>query len=150
MRALAGETVRSSPEIDREGERESLGILVVEDDRINMLVAEKLLSSLGHRVTKAENGKLALEIAEGHRFDLIFMDYHMPVMDGLETTARIRRLGGKQPVIIGLSASVFGEDRIAMLSAGMNEVISKPITRQLVLETIERMSAERVPQYSPP
>jgi CheY-like chemotaxis protein len=148
MREAARAQARRQSQVERERTGTPLDILVVEDDRINMLVAEKMLSAFGHRVTKAENGERGLELVREHRFDLVFMDYHMPVMDGLEATARIRQKGGEQPVIVGLSASVFGEDRVAMLSAGMDEVITKPITREVFLETIERMTAGRVPQHS--
>ncbi len=103
-------------------------VLVVEDNPVNRQVAEGLLTRLGMQVETADNGEIALALLATTAFDLIFMDMQMPVMDGLTATRRIREGGFEMP-IVGLSANAFASDREACLAAGMNDFVSKPITR---------------------
>ncbi len=103
-----------------------LNILVVDDDRINRLVASELLSRDGHQVTAVDNGAAALARVGNETFDVVLMDLGMPVMDGLEATRRLRSTGVSVPVI-GLTAHVLPEQQAACKEAGMNAVIHKPI-----------------------
>ncbi|MGL1934224.1 MAG: ATP-binding protein [Fibrobacterales bacterium] len=117
-----------------------LNILVVEDNTMNLRVITKLLNKMGHSVTPAENGEVALSILKQRDFELVFMDMQMPVLGGLETT-RIIRSGTHSEIdqaipIIAMTANAMKEDRNACLSAGMNSYLSKPIQKSRVQEAI--------------
>ncbi len=105
--------------------------LLVEDNELNAEIAEEILKMAGLRVDYAADGKEALEkVSKGGRYDIIFMDIRMPVMDGYEATRLIRGLPldyAKDVPIIAMTANAFAEDAIAAKKAGMNEHISKPI-----------------------
>ena len=103
-----------------------LDILVVDDDRINRLVAGELLSRDGHRVVQVDSGAAALERLARESFDLVLMDVSMPEMDGMDTTRRLRATGNRV-LIIGLTAHVLPEQQHACMAAGMDAVIHKPI-----------------------
>ena len=111
-----------------------LHVLVVDDDAVNRLVAKRLLEAQGHSVEVVPDGAAAVKAAVlassegGEPFDLILMDYFMPELDGIGATEQIRSQLGDDLVVVGLSASVYEDDRAAMLQAGMNDVVSKPVT----------------------
>lgn len=99
-------------------------VLVVENDEVNAQVARTMLERLGCRVDTAENGAEAVELFPKASYDLIFMAWQMPVMDGLEATAKIRGLPrGHVTPIIGTSARI---GRLECLAAGMNDLMPKP------------------------
>ena len=108
-------------------------ILLVEDNELNMEIAETLLSEHGAEVTEAWNGKEAVEIfkASGpHTFDIIVMDIMMPELNGHEAAAMIRsmeRLDAQTVPIIAMSANSFKDDIQRSMDAGMNGHISKPV-----------------------
>ena len=117
----------------------ALQVLVAEDHPINQKVVGLLLKKLGHQVTFAANGLEALEHARSKRFDMILMDVHMPEMDGIESTEKIRALPaplGLVP-IVALSADVMNEAKDRALAVGMNAFISKPVQPQ-ELESVMR------------
>lgn len=103
-------------------------VLVVDDNAVNRTVAGGLLERMGYHVSFAENGEEALQAIKDTDFSLIFMDMQMPVLDGIETTKRIRALPSAVQ-IIGLSANAFDSDREACLAAGMDAFLAKPVTR---------------------
>ncbi|MGA8593285.1 MAG: response regulator [Bryobacteraceae bacterium] len=112
-----------------------LNILLAEDNRVNQLVARRLLEREGHRVAIANNGNevLAIHASEPSNFDLILMDIQMPERDGLETAAVIRRreeLSGEHIPIIALTAHAMNGDRERCLAAGMDGYVAKPIQPQ--------------------
>jgi signal transduction histidine kinase/CheY-like chemotaxis protein len=116
-----------------------LSILVAEDNEINALLARALLVKLGHRPTMAENGAAAIESwlaarAGGAAYDCVLMDLHMPGMDGLEATRRIRAIEAEhndmRTPIVALTANVSTEDREACLAAGMDGFLVKPLDRE--------------------
>ncbi|MFN3958461.1 MAG: response regulator [Parvularculaceae bacterium] len=106
----------------------SLKILLAEDNQINAVLATTLLRRAGHKVDVAVNGIEAVAAATGGGYDLIFMDMHMPEMDGLEASRRIRALGtaAAQAPIVALTANAMAADRQKCLAAGMNDFLSKP------------------------
>ena len=117
-------------------------ILLVEDNELNMEIAEFTITQAGAKVVKAVNGKEAVEIfaksGEGE-FDAILMDVMMPVMDGMEASRSIRSMdrgdAGTVP-IIAMTANAFAEDRQSIIEAGMNEHITKPLDSRLVIATV--------------
>jgi PAS domain S-box-containing protein len=129
----------------RAGAASGMSILVAEDNDINALLARALLSKLGHRPTIASTGAAAVESwlsarSAGTPYDLVLMDVHMPGMDGLEATRRIRaaegeRGGGRTP-IFALTANVSAEDREACLTAGMDRFLLKPLDRERLLAAL--------------
>lgn len=113
-------------------------VLLVEDNATNRLVAQKMLRSVGLDVVTAENGAEALRIFPSRHFDLVIMDWHMPVMDGLEATRRIRTTSepGRIVPIVALTANVLDDQREQCLSAGMNDVLTKPISRDMLVSVL--------------
>jgi signal transduction histidine kinase/CheY-like chemotaxis protein len=115
-----------------------LSILLVDDNKINLLVASNLLTSIGIKVTTLENGKDAVNFIKAHEFfDLVLMDIRMPVMDGLTATKLIREFNKDIP-IIALSANAFEEDVLKSKQAGMNYHISKPIDKNQLYKIIAK------------
>ena len=103
-------------------------ILLAEDNQINAVLATTLLRRAGHKVDVAANGVEAVAAAESGGYDMIFMDMHMPEMDGLEASRRIRALGtpAASSPIVALTANAMAADRQKCLAAGMNDFLSKP------------------------
>ena len=112
-------------------------ILLVEDNDINQMVAEELLTQAGMQVTIAENGLEALDLLHEREFDLVLMDIQMPEMDGLTATSRLRQEQrfAKLP-IVAMTAHAMGDDRQKSLEAGMNAHLTKPIDNQELLSTL--------------
>ncbi len=122
-----------------------LSILVAEDNEINALLARALLVKLGHRPTMAANGAAAIESwlaarAAGTPYDRVLMDLHMPGMDGLEATRRIRSIEAENNAprtpILALTANASVEDRDACLAAGMDSFLVKPLDRERLAEAL--------------
>jgi len=122
-----------------------LAILVAEDNDINALLARALLVRLGHRPTIATNGAAALEswhaaLSAGAPYDLVLMDVHMPEVDGIEATRRIRaaeqETGTARTPIIALTANASGDDRETCLAAGMDGFLVKPLDRERLAEVL--------------
>lgn len=124
-------------------------VLLAEDNELNMEIAEFLLENAGILVTKAYNGKEALERfeqSEMDEFDAILMDVMMPVMDGYEATKAIRALNrkdAKKIPILAMTANAFAEDRRKALIPGMNEHLTKPLESEKVLRALTACCAKR-------
>jgi len=104
-------------------------ILIAEDNKINFFVANKFLVGWGVNVTHAENGKIALEILEKDEFDLVIMDLHMPVMDGIEATRRIRNSDNpkiKSIPVVALTAAIMSENHDKIENLSINDYVLKP------------------------
>lgn len=125
---------------ETEDKPRELNILVAEDNRINQLVLIKMLENQGHQVRVAEDGNEAIEAALTERFDLIFMDVHLPGMNGLEATALIKDALKPEecPVIIAVTANALKGDREKCLASGMDEYLSKPITSKVVQDMVNK------------
>ena len=135
---------RTETEEKQKASIRGLHILLVEDNELNMEIAEFMFQNEGAYVTKAWNGQEAVEIFEKSRpdeFDVILMDIMMPVMNGYEATKMIRSLDredAKKISIIAMTANAFTEDRIRAKEAGMDEHLSKPIVIDEAIKTILR------------
>jgi PAS domain S-box-containing protein len=132
-------------------DRRKLRILVVEDNKVNQLVAARTLGKRGHSVAVANNGKEGLAALDvpGSTFDLILMDVQMPEMDGFEATAILRdreKHSGKHLPIIAMTAHAMKGDEERCLAAGMDGYISKPFDVERALNTIASvLAANRAP-----
>ena len=102
-------------------------ILVVEDEEINLIIVEHVLSSEGFIVDKAQNGEEAVALVKRGGYNLILMDIEMPIMDGLEATKRIRKMpNGRRTPIIALTAHSLPEKIKQFAKVGMNGFLVKP------------------------
>ena len=119
-----------------------LNILLAEDNRVNRLLAVRLLNKAGHQVITAENGHEAVSGWSEQRPDVVLMDMQMPVMDGLEATLHIRRheqhASLPRTPIIALTANAMHSDREKCLAVGMDDYNSKPFNVQELLQVLER------------
>ncbi len=112
-------------------------ILLVDDVKFNLTVAEKMMSKWGVNVDTAENGLVALEMCRVKHYDLILMDIQMPVMNGFDASKQIRLLGYKNP-IIALTASISLEFQEAIKHAGMSDYLGKPFKPMNLFRVLER------------
>ncbi|WP_163852296.1 PAS domain-containing hybrid sensor histidine kinase/response regulator [Pseudooceanicola aestuarii] len=124
-------------------------ILLVEDNEINRVVAREMLGRAGHRVTEAHDGQQAVDVTRDQRFDLILMDISMPVLDGRGATRAIR--AGQGPCagvpIIALTANVLAEEQAAFLTDGMNDILTKPLSREALARMLAtHLGPDRVPE----
>jgi len=135
------------PQAASGGDQDSLGnILVVEDNSLNQLVAEGILSRLGYEVRSVVNGVEALEAVESFRYSAILMDCHMPVMDGFEATRRIREEEARMDVhtpIVALTADALAGDRERCLACGMDDYMTKPVKSALLAAAVQRWTGRR-------
>ena len=115
-------------------------ILIVDDNAINLTVAEGLLKPLQMKIDTALSGKEAIEKISEKQYDMIFMDHMMPELDGVETTHIIRRMHPEYDMvpIIALTANVVEETRFMFLSEGMNDFVAKPIELRMIISVIKR------------
>jgi len=129
----------------REAVKQSVRILLVEDNPVNRKLASIMLDKGGYKVETATNGREGVEIFTAHPnlFDLIFMDIQMPEMDGYEATQLIREKGFADVPIIALTAHAMKGEREKCLSHGMDDYITKPIKREIVFEKIRAWVLER-------
>ena len=115
-------------------------VLLVDDVSTSREVVRSFLQRAGCMVETAENGLEAVERCAQARYDIVFMDRHMPVMDGIEATRRIRareELGEDQRLIVGLSAGALDEERQNCLAAGMDDYLTKPVRMARIVATID-------------
>ncbi len=118
--------------------RELCRILLVDDAKINAVIARRILVNAGYiDVDIAMDGVQAIEHYLRHKYDLILMDCQMPIMDGFEASRKIRNLGGNLP-IIAFTASVMEEERLRCIESGMNDVILKPIKAENLIKIMDK------------
>jgi signal transduction histidine kinase/DNA-binding response OmpR family regulator/HPt (histidine-containing phosphotransfer) domain-containing protein len=123
---------------DRTGHR----ILVAEDQDVNWMLIERLLTKRGARAINATDGRRVLEILDAEPYDLVLMDCQMPVLDGYDTAREIRRREAAEQdghiPIIAMTANAMQGDRELCLAAGMDDYVAKPISRDLLDEVLDR------------
>ena len=127
--------------------KSGLQVLLAEDNKVNQLVATRILEKLGHQVTVVSSGREAVSAVQSGKFDLVAMDVQMPEMDGLEATVAIRsweRPTGRHIPIIALTAHAMKGDRERCLEAGMDGYTSKPIR----IKELEQVISELAPTTS--
>jgi two-component system, sensor histidine kinase len=132
----------------------ALQVLVAEDHPVNRQYLAALLEGLGHQAHFAANGEEAVRAASAHPFDLVLMDLHMPVLDGLGATRAIRALPDPRIStlpIVALTADALDETRERCLMAGMNDFLTKPVSPQILATSLRRLfgsatSAEALPR----
>ncbi|MES9933297.1 MAG: transporter substrate-binding domain-containing protein [Candidatus Sedimenticola sp. PURPLELP] len=143
-----------SHEVDRiESIRHLRGsrILLVEDNEINQELALDVLSGIGCVVTVANDGQEALDILDSEVFDGVLMDIHMPKMDGLIATRKLReRKQLKVLPVIAMTAAAMEEDRQSAMASGMNDFVTKPVNVNELFETMAKWISPAVPMGSPP
>jgi signal transduction histidine kinase/CheY-like chemotaxis protein len=122
--------------------QKGLRVLVAEDNKVNQLLIRTLLSRAGHHPDVVDTGAAAVHRLGKETYDVVLMDLHMPVMDGLQATSVVRESGNAIP-IIALTASVLDEDRRACLAAGMNGFLAKPIHPAQLAEAL----ADALPRH---
>jgi CheY-like chemotaxis protein len=125
------------------GQAAARSILVAEDNPVNRKFVGILLERMGYQTTFCENGQLAVECVQQQDFDLVLMDVHMPVMDGLAATRAIRALDAavKNIPIIALTADAMSNAQEEALAAGVNFFVTKPVHMAQLQEAIERCLA---------
>jgi len=114
-------------------------ILLVEDNPVNLLMAQNVLKKIGFKCTSVTNGQQALDLYQTHSFSLILMDCQMPIMDGFKATQEIRKLEKTthhHTPIIALTANAFKDDQAKCLASGMDGFLSKPFKKLRLLEVI--------------
>jgi CheY-like chemotaxis protein len=120
------------------GETFPLRILVAEDNELNLQLMGLMFQQLGFAFEAAKNGQEAVEKVREQEFDLVFMDVQMPVKNGMEATEEIRKIPGKEAlVIIGLSANAFEDDQNKALEVGMNDYLTKPLRLAVLADKLE-------------
>ncbi|MEQ9261744.1 MAG: response regulator [Owenweeksia sp.] len=131
-----GSSINANKDVSFKGKK----ILIVEDNALNVMVLQKVLEQLNIETDVAENGIVALDkVAENH-YDLVFMDVHMPELDGFEAT-RIIRKKNKELVIIGLSANVTKEALEEAQQVGMQDYMTKPFSRQKLIQFLTQYAS---------
>jgi PAS domain S-box-containing protein len=137
-RAACVEELRSEP-----ATQASLRVLVAEDNPVNTMVITHMLEVLGHRWTAVEDGHLAVSAYERASFDVVLLDVHMPTMGGREAATQIRALeaaGGRVTPLIAVTASAMPEEIAACLAAGIDDVLTKPVTLASLRQMLSKWS----------
>jgi two-component system sensor histidine kinase/response regulator len=125
-------------------------ILLVEDNAFNQEVALGLLADGGFEVDVADDGQQALALLSQHAYDLVLMDMHMPVMDGVTATVEIRKVVELQQMpIVAMTANAMQQDRDLCVEAGMNDYLTKPIDPDELFRTLLRWIKPRKMQHVP-
>ncbi len=155
MERLLGNTDNSNQQNDimqelitqhsiREDTKQSMRILMAEDNPVNQKLTFKMLTKAGYGLDIANNGKEAIELFcnDPTKYDIILMDIQMPDINGLDATKSIRAKGFTQIPIIAMTANAMKGDREKCLESGMNDYISKPIKREIVFEMLQKWVIE--------
>lgn len=120
-------------------------VLVTDDNLINRKVVRTFLQSYGMAIDEADSGMAAIKLVKENRYDIIFMDHMMPVMDGIETVQAIRSECGENgslPIIIALTANAMGGVKEIFLNNGFQDFITKPLDRKMLHEALQRWIPE--------
>lgn len=135
-------SAKKTPRPVKQKKIRAMDVLVVEDNQINRFILREMLQADGHRVTEAHDGLAGLDLAQKHKFDVIFMDISMPHLDGIAATLRLRAGEGacRDVPIIAVTAHASDEDRALFLASGMTAVLTKPLNRKATFEIVESVT----------
>jgi signal transduction histidine kinase/ActR/RegA family two-component response regulator len=121
----------------------ALRILLAEDNAVNQKVASRLLERMGHRVDAVWDGEEAVAAVERAEYDLVLMDCQMPRLDGYAATRAIRHLErGRRTLIVAMTANAMAEDRQRCLEAGMDDFLTKPVSKARMYDLLETLSTQ--------
>ncbi|MBB3700433.1 PAS domain S-box protein [Flammeovirga yaeyamensis] len=126
-------------------------VLVVDDNSVNLMVAESILKKAGCNTTTANSGNRTLELlSDGHQFDMIFMDIQMPNMNGMETTQKIhKQFPEVKTPIIAMTAFTLQEEQEEFMKAGMDGFLAKPIKAHDLLQKVEQVIVQKIDEQLP-
>ncbi|AAV82287.1 PAS domain S-box-containing protein [Idiomarina loihiensis] len=113
-------------------------VLVVDDNKINQLIIKEMLLSLNQYVDLVSDAHNALKMMQARDYDVLFMDLHMPHMDGMEATRALRDMHIHQPYVIALTADAYPETRTQALRSGMDDYVTKPFVKADIARVLER------------
>lgn len=136
----AGHDKPTLPFVSAKPKAQSIKILVVDDNAVNLRIATKVMSKAGYDVETAIDGQIAVDMVQANTYDLILMDLQMPVLDGFEATKRIRALGHEAEYlpIIAVSASALVESKDQAFLSGMNDYLCKPFRPAELLDLVQK------------
>lgn len=122
-----------------------MDVLIVEDNKVNQLVLKAFLQNRKITSDIAENGEVAIQMLKDKSYDLVLMDNHMPVMDGISAIKFIRKMDNKMSnvTIFACTADAFEDTRIAMLTAGANDVLTKPLKEDALLKALSKIEYKK-------
>lgn len=146
--ALERSKVPQLMQVDESQRSFDLDVLLVEDNVVNQKVAKLLIAKLGCNADVVGNGKAAVEAASAKRYDIIFMDCQMPIMNGFDATRAIRSFESQDHrtvPIIAMTANAMEEDRRRCLAVGMDDYLSKPVCLDELRNAIERWGTDATP-----
>jgi signal transduction histidine kinase/ActR/RegA family two-component response regulator len=138
---IADKVKKDAPVADTQIEfiKKPLSILLVEDNKMNQLVAGRIFEKIGYKIDFADNGQIAVDMVDEKSYNLIFMDIQMPVMDGLQAARLIiEKFGDNAPPIIAMTANVLSQNETECREVGMRDFLSKPFTIDRLQTIIHR------------
>ncbi|HEY0859114.1 MAG TPA: ATP-binding protein [Albitalea sp.] len=141
-----GQEATVEPAVSDDHDDDAVSVLLAEDDPVNQVVVVEMLKMLGCDVAVVDDGAAAHRAAALHHYDIVFMDCHMPEVDGYEATRRIRadeRRTGTRTVIVALTADALASDQARCIDAGMDDFMTKPVSSSRLSATIERWTGRR-------
>jgi signal transduction histidine kinase/DNA-binding NarL/FixJ family response regulator len=148
LAAADGSQASAEPVPVQSGECIALNVLVIDDDSVNVLVAQALLDQMGHRTTVRRDGASALAVLNEESFDVILLDIAMPGEDGMAVARKIRARGGEcgRIPIVAMTAKVMAESVESYRVAGMNGVVPKPIIFDQLECTLSEIGKGKMPE----
>jgi two-component system sensor histidine kinase/response regulator len=151
--AAAGASAVAASAPVQTNEKLSGRVLLAEDNLINQEVARAMLSNLGLTVEIANNGEEALALSTAFDFDIVLMDCQMPVLDGYQATASLRKresAGQRRVPVVALTANAMEGDQNLCLAAGMDDYLAKPYSRSQLEQMLKRWLAPHAPEAASP
>ena len=137
---MEGKSLTKTTSISDYGKFEHIRVLLVDDNAINLKLAKTILEGRGIDVSTAEDGAQAVNQATNDYFDIIFMDLHMPKLDGFQATEQIRNNSNpcQNTTIVALTANAMPEEQLRVFNTGMNDILLKPITEKQLFDIFSR------------